>query len=259
MRSTTVLSAGLVAIAISLQGCGPVNGGPNSNGGSASGAAGETTASRPTREPVTPLTREEEAAGWKLLFDGTLEGWRGYRREGVPGGWEARGDALVFTPGRGGGNLITVDRYADFELALEWKIEEGGNSGIFYRATEDEVAPYWTGPEMQVLDNGGHPDGRRPETSAGSNYALHAPAEDVTRPVGEWNEVRIVVRGPRVEHWMNGVRIVAYELWTDEWRAVVGETKFAEWPGYGMAPSGHIGLQDHGDPVWFRNIRVRTF
>lgn len=259
MRSTIGVPALLLALTVPLQGCGQAGERPDSSGDAAVGMAGAMYGDMSMQEPVNRLSAEEEAAGWKLLFDGTLEGWRGYRREGVPGGWGVSDGALVFTPGRGGGTLITVDRYDDFELALEWKLEAGGNSGIFYRATEDEVAPYWTGPEMQVLDNGGHPDGRRPETSAGSNYALHAPTEDVTRPVGEWNEVRIVARGPQVEHWMNGVRIVAYELWTDEWRAMVEETKFAEWPGYGMAPAGHIGLQDHGDPVWFRNIRVRTF
>lgn len=210
------------------------------------------------QEPPNRLTPEEEEAGWKLLFDGTLDGWRGYRREEVPAGWQARDGALVFTPGNRGGTIITVDQYADFELALEWRVSEGGNSGIFYRATEDEVQPYWTGPEMQLLDNAGHRDGRTPATSAGSNYALHAPTEDVTRPVGEWNQVRIIVRGPQVEHWMNGVRIVAYELWSDDWRALVQSSKFGEWPGYGLARAGHIGLQDHGDSVWFRNIKIRT-
>lgn len=249
MRSISVLSACLVVLALPLQGCGQVNG----------RTEGETPADQSIQEPANRLTPEEEEAGWELLFDGTLDGWRGYRRDAVPGGWEARDGALVFTPGQGSGTLITVEQYADFELALEWKVGEGGNSGIFFRATEDEVAPYWTGPELQVLDNDGHPDGRRPETSAGSNYALHPPTEDVTRPVGEWNEARIIVRGPQVEHWMNGVRIVAYELWTDEWRAMVQGTKFREWPRYGMAAAGHIGLQDHGDPVWFRNIRIRTF
>ena len=208
---------------------------------------------------VNRLTAEEEEAGWRLLFDGTLDSWRGYRREDAPGGWSAVGGSLALTPGADGGTLITRERFADFELALEWKVAEGGNSGVFYRATEAERAPYWTGPELQVLDNAGHPDGRAPETSAGANYGLHAPVEDVTRPAGEWNEVRIVVRGARVEHWMNGVRIVRYELWTDEWRAAVAATKFAEWAGYGMAEEGHIGLQDHGDPVWYRNIKIREF
>lgn len=221
------------------------------------GAAGEAEA-RPG-SPVYELTPEEEAAGWRLLLDGTLDAWRGYRREDVPAGWSVGGGTLSFAPGADGGTLITREQFADFELALEWKVAEGGNSGVFYRVTEAERAPYWTGPELQVLDNAGHPDGRTPETSAGANYALHAPAEDVTRPAGEWNEARIVVRGAHVEHWMNGVRIVEYELWTEEWRAAVAATKFAEWPGYGMAAAGHIGLQDHGDPVWYRNIRVRVF
>ena len=209
--------------------------------------------------PANQLSAEEEAAGWRLLFDGTLDSWRGYRREDAPGGWSAQDGTLAFTPGVDDGSLITVDRFADFELALEWKLGAGGNSGVFYRATEAERAPYWTGPELQILDNAGHPDGRNPETSAGSNYALHAPVEDVTRPVGEWNQVRIVIRGAQVEHWMNGVKVVEYEFWTDEWRAMVAETKFAEWPGYGMARAGHIGLQDHGNPVWYRNIKLRVF
>ena len=113
-----------------------------------------------------------------------------------------------------------------------------------------------TGCRHRRLDNAGHRDGRNPLTSAGSNYGLHAPTRDVTRPVGEWNEARMVVDGPSVEHWLNGERIVAYELWTDEWTSMVAETKFAEWPQYGLARRGHVGLQDHGDPVWFRNIKI---
>ncbi len=242
-----------------LQGCGPMGGTPNASAMAEERAAGESLGAAAQDPPPNRLTAEEEAAGWKLLFDGTLEGWRGYRRDDVPPGWQARDGALVFTPRGRGGTIITVDQYADFELALEWRVSEGGNSGIFYRVTEEEVQPYWTGPEMQVLDNAGHRDGSTPETSAGSNYALHAPSEDVTRPVGEWNQVRIMVRGAQVEHWMNGVRILAYELWSDEWRALVQRSKFGEWPGYGMAPAGHIGLQDHGDPVWFRNIKIREW
>lgn len=224
--------------------------------GGDTGPAGETGA---REAPVNQLTAEEKAAGWRLLLDGTPDAWRGYRRDDVPGGWSVVGGTLALTPGADGGTLITREQFADFELALEWKVAEGGNSGVFYRATEAERAPYWTGPELQVLDNAGHPDGRTPETTAGANYGLHAPVRDVTRPAGEWNHVRIVVRGASVEHWMNGVRIVVYELWTDEWRAAVAATKFAEWPGYGMAAAGHVGLQDHGDPVWFRNIRIREF
>jgi hypothetical protein len=109
---------------------------------------------------------------------------------------------------------------------------------------------------MQVLDNAGHPDGRSPLTSAGSNYALHAPSIDATRPVGEWNEARIVRRGNRIAQWLNGTRVVEYELGTAEWRALVDGSKFAEWPDYGVHSEGHIGLQDHGNPVWFRNLRI---
>lgn len=207
---------------------------------------------------VNRLTAEEEAAGWTLLFDGTLDRWRGYRQADPPAGWSVEDGILTFTPGAGGGDLMTREQFGDFELELEWKIGEGGNSGIFYRATEAERAPYWTGPEFQILHNEGHPDGRTPATSAGSNYALHAPIEDVTRPPGEWNRVRIVLDGARVEHWMNDVKIVEYELWTDEWRDLVAGTKFVDWPAYGMARTGHIGLQDHGDPVSFRNIRIRV-
>lgn len=211
------------------------------------------------QQELNHLTPEEEAAGWRLLFDGaSLEGWRGYRMDGVPAGWAARDGVLAFTSGDGGGgDLITVDRFADFELALEWKVGPAGNSGVFFRVTEEERAPYWTGPEMQILDNSGHRDGQNGKTSAGANYGLHAPAEDVARPAGEWNSARIVVRGAQVEHWLNGVQIVTYELWTPQWRAAVAATKFGEWPGYGRAAEGHIGLQDHGDPVWFRNIKLR--
>lgn len=222
------------------------------------GGGGTGIGESEAQEPAMPnLTTAEEAEGWRLLFDGTFAGWRGYRRDDVPAGWSAKDGVLAFTPGRGGGDLITADQFGDFELAFEWKIGPGGNSGVFFRLTEAERAPYWTGPEMQILDDAGHADGSVPESSAGANYGLHAPARAVAKPPGQWNQARILARGPRVEHWLNGVRVVAYELWTDEWRALVAETKFADWPGYGMARSGHVGLQDHGDPVWYRNLKIR--
>ncbi len=207
--------------------------------------------------PPNQLTAQEQAEGWALLFDGTLDGWRGYQRDDPPGAWSVQDGALAFTPGGDGGDLMTTEQYGDFELSFEWRILEGGNSGVFYRATEAERAPYWTGPEYQILDNAGHADGAQPETSAGANYALHGPASDVTLPLGEWNRARIVVNGPRVEHWLNGVKLLEYELWSDDWRETVSRTKFADWPGYGLARTGHIGLQDHGDPVWYRNIKIR--
>lgn len=200
-----------------------------------------------------------EQAGWRPLFDGTTTaGWRGFKREDMPDGWAVE-DGVLHCRGGDGGDIVTEEQFADFELALDWKISTSGNSGIFFHVAEGEYDAVWrTGPELQILDNAGHADGGNSLTSAGSNYALHAPAADVTRPVGEWNSSRIVVDGPHVEHWLNGVKQCEYELWSDEWRALVADSKFAAMPDYGMMKTGHIALQDHGNAVWFRNIRIRT-
>ncbi|MGD8278677.1 MAG: DUF1080 domain-containing protein [Gemmatimonadota bacterium] len=217
--------------------------------------AAETDAAM-QRAPNT-LTAAEQAAGWKLLFDGkTTAGWRGWKQEAMPEGWAAVDGTLTRTAG-GGGDIITVDQYDNFELALDWKIAPGGNSGIFFHVTEEGDAMYWSAPEFQVLDDSAHADGLVPETSAGANYALNAPTKEMARPVGEWNEARILVNGPHVEHWLNGEKIVEYELWSDDWKARVAASKFAAWPIYGMAKTGYIGLQEHGSAVAYRNIRIR--
>lgn len=202
---------------------------------------------------------EAAPAGWVALFDGTdLSAWRGYQREGVPTGWQVRDGILVLDPSAGdGGDIVTRERFGDFELELEWRVEPGGNSGIFYRADEDAAAIWHHAPELQLLDDDAHADGAAGATSAGACYALYAPTEDVVRPAGEWNHVRIVVRGPRVEHWMNGTKIVDYEVGSDDWDQRVAASKFAAYPGFGEAAEGRIGLQDHGDVVWFRDIRIR--
>jgi hypothetical protein len=208
------------------------------------------------QEAMNTLTPEERAEGWRLLFDGrTTDGWRGFRQDEVPDGWQAV-DGTLARVGPGG-DLITVDQFGDFELTMEWKVEEAGNSGLFFRATEDVSMIYFGAPEVQILDDAGHQDGLSQLTAAGSNYALHPAPEGVVRPAGEWNEFRLVVDGARVEQWMNGVHVVTYELWSPEWEALVAESKFAEWPEYGRATRGHIGVQDHGDPVWFRNLKIR--
>ena len=202
------------------------------------------------------LNAVEAQAGWELLFDGTsTKGWRGFRKEGMPAGWEVRDGTLALTGS--GGDIVTQKVYADFILTLEWKISPAGNSGIFFRVAEDGQDAVWrTGPEMQVLDNTGHPDGQDARTSAGANYALHAPPADFTRPVGEWNEVRIEVRDGRVRHWLNGYLCVDYKLGSEDWKELVAASKFGAMPDYGRAPVGHIALQDHGDPVWYRNIKI---
>jgi hypothetical protein len=205
---------------------------------------------------MNTLTAAERDAGWELLFDGeTLDSWRGYNRPDLPGGWAAM-DGMLQRTGSGG-DLITDRTFTDFELVLEWRLEAGGNSGIFYRAAEGEEWVYHSAPEMQVLDDERHPDGRSQLTSSGANYGLDPAPRGVVRPVGEWNEVRIVVQGSHVEHWLNGTRVVEYTLGSPEWEEKVAASKFGEWPAYGRAASGHIGLQDHGDPVWYRNIKVR--
>ena len=192
-----------------------------------------------------------------ILGDNPATHWRGYRSADLPAGWQMVDGAL--TRVAQGGDIITRETYDNFELTLEWKISPGGNSGIFFRVVEDSTlnAVYLTGPEMQVLDNGGHADGKIPSTSAGSNFALHAPTRDATKAVGEWNQVRLVVNGAHVEHWLNGEKVVEYELGSDDWQQRVQASKFKAWPRYGTARSGHIALQDHGDWVAFRNIRIR--
>jgi Domain of Unknown Function (DUF1080) len=205
---------------------------------------------------MNTLTAEEAADGWRLLFDGrTTAGWRGFKSQSVPAGWDVVDGAL--TRVGGGGDLMTSEQFQDFELAFEWKLAEGGNSGVMFRVTEDADETYHTGPEMQILDDARHPDGQNRVTAAGSNYALHAPTSDVVRPIGEWNQARLVVDGTHVEHWLNGQKIVEYELGSADWEQRVAASKFAEWPGYGRAPRGHIVLQDHGDWVAYRNVRIR--
>ncbi|HSM35759.1 MAG TPA: DUF1080 domain-containing protein [Longimicrobiales bacterium] len=219
------------------------------------GDAAPSAASPPTAAPNT-LTDAEKADGWRLLFDGeTLDGWRPFKGKGAPAGWAVE-DGTLARVGPGG-DIVTDERFEDFELSLEWRIAPGGNSGIFYLVSEDADYVWEAAPEMQVLDDAGHADGESELTSAGSNFALHPAPRGVVRPAGEWNEARIVVRDGHVEHWLNGRQIVEYDLGSDDWQRRVAASKFAEWERYGQTRAGPIGLQDHGDPVWFRSIKIR--
>ena len=203
------------------------------------------------------LTPAEKAAGWRLLFDGrTTKGWRGYRMETLPRGWQVAKGAL--TRVKQAGDIITKDKFANFELALEWTISAGGNSGVFYRASEDDDAIYWNAPEMQVLDDARHPDGQSRLTAAGAAYDVYPAPPDVVKPAGEWNAVRLLVNGSHVEQWLNGVKMVEYEFGSPDWAARVKASKFDSHPHYGRNPTGYIGLQDHGDWVAFRNIKIRV-
>lgn len=202
------------------------------------------------------LSAQDRAAGWRLLFDGrTTDGWRAYNADTMPAGWQAV-DGILTRVSRAA-DIITKDQFGDFELELDWKVGEGGNSGIFYRAVEGLEWIYHGAPEFQLLDDARHRDGRNPLTSAGANYGLYAPPRGVVRPAGEWNTARVVARGAHVEHWLNGRKVVEYEQGSEEWTKLVAGAKFAAWPRYGKAMRGHIGLQEHGGMVEFRNIRIR--
>ena len=209
-----------------------------------------------TAQEHNRLTAAERAAGWQLLFDGnSLEGWRGYNSEFMPTGWSVENGMLTRTGP--GGDIITEQQFGDFELYLEWLVGPGGNSGVLVRAVEGQEEVYHGAPEMQILDDAGHPDGRSPLTSAGSNYGLHGAPRGIVKSAGEWNSSRIVVVNNQVEHWLNGDKVVEYELGSADWLRRVANSKFAQWPEYGRASRGHIGIQDHGDRVSFRNLKVR--
>ncbi|MDQ8165498.1 MAG: DUF1080 domain-containing protein [Gemmatimonadota bacterium] len=194
---------------------------------------------------------------WRNLAEGnSIAAWRGYKSDSVPPGWQVVDGIL--SKQRPVADIITRDQFGDFELSLEWKISAGGNAGIFYRGTEEYPRVYWSAPEYQLLDDASAPDGRNRLTSAGSAYGLYPPPEGHLKPVGEWNETRILAKGGKVEHWLNGVKLLEYELWGADWTAKVKASKFNEWPNYGLARRGHIALQgDHAGTLAFRNIKIR--
>jgi len=214
-----------------------------------------TVAGATGEDKVNSLTDKEQADGWKLLFDGTTtNGWRGVKKDKAPDGWQAVDGSLVRV--KGGGDIITQEQFDDFELVFDWKVAEGANSGVFYRVNEDYGVIQ--SPEYQILHNQKHPDGRNAKTAAASNYALNAPTKDVTKAPGEWNLGKIVARGNHIEHWLNGEKVVEYEVASDEWTALVKASKFKDMQHYGKSMKGHIALQDHGDRVEYRNMKIRS-
>jgi hypothetical protein len=217
-------------------------------------------------ETETMPVEVTETSEWITLFDGSsFNNWRGYLAEGMYPEWTIEDGAMAFTPGaEGGKNIISKDQFTNFVLSLEWKISEGGNSGIFWGVHEDKQfdEAYQTGPEIQVLDNLKHPDafvgeGRH---TAGALYDMIAPSQDVTKPVGEWNRCEIEVnhKTNTGKVTLNGTEIVSFPVHGAEWDAMVANSKFKDWPGFGKYQTGHIGLQDHSDKVWYRNIKIKN-
>ncbi|MDP7028811.1 MAG: DUF1080 domain-containing protein [Phycisphaerales bacterium] len=212
-------------------------------------------------EPAGPhntLTDAQREAGWRLLFDGAQADpwWRGFKQTELPEGWVVEGGMLIRAGS--GGDIVTRDQFDDFDLYVDWMVQPRGNSGIFFNGSEEGNAIWETAPEMQVLDNIGHGDGVTALQSAGANYALHAPQVDASRVAGKWNRARICVQGDHVQYWLNGIKTADYVIGSDDWKRRVAGSKFIHMPAYGTKASGHIGLQDHGDRVAFRNIRIRT-
>ena len=214
------------------------------------------------------LTSAEVTEGWTLLFDGkTTDMWRGYNKTDFPKGWIIEDNSIrCLGSGKGeagqGGDIITKEKYKNFELSLDWKISDGGNSGIFDLAQDIPGEPIWnSAPEMQVLDNIKHPDaklGVDGNRQAGSLYDLIPAKPQNAKPVGEWNTVRIMVYKGTVVHYMNGVKVLEYHLWTDDWNKMCANSKFKDYKWFvDTATEGYIGLQDHGDDVWYRNIKIK--
>lgn len=227
---------------------------------------------------LNTLTDKEKAEGWILLFEGkTFKGWRGLGRDGIPEGhWVIENGAIKKVSSRDvplqedgqplkGGDIMTTRSFENFELYLEWKISPAGNSGIKYNVSEEMSISYppkyaALGFEYQILDDEKHPDAKMgTNRTAASLYDLIAPEGKFLKPVGEFNTARIIFRDNRGEHWLNGVKVLEYELGTPRMDALLAASKYRNIPGFGEKRKGHIVLQDHIDAVWFRNIKIREF
>ncbi|MGK7397181.1 MAG: 3-keto-disaccharide hydrolase [Candidatus Cyclobacteriaceae bacterium M3_2C_046] len=254
--SLRMFSALFVLSIFMLAGCQP---------GAKEGATDETEIS----EEVSEAQDELEDEDWIVLFDGeSVDHWIGYQKDSFPEqGWEVVDGTLrcigsgMGEAGGAGGDIITKDMYENFELQLDWKISEGGNSGIFYLAREIEGEPIWKSAlEYQILDNERHLDanlGKDGNRQAGSLYDLIPAKPQNANPAGEWNTARIIVYQGTVVHFMNGEQVLEYHLWTDDWNEMVENSKFSDFEPFAESREGHIGLQDHGNDVWFRNIRIK--
>jgi cytochrome c len=223
-----------------------------------------------TTLPDNTLSEREKADGWQLLFDGqSISQFHRWGKEGVGSSWIIKDNALHLDAQpnpeghwqtKDGGDILTNEEFQDFELSIEWKIAPCGNSGIIYNVLEDPAKynyVWQTGPEMQVLDNTCHPDGRIIKHRAGDLYDLITCKYETVKPAGQCNKARIVSKNGKVEHWLNDRKLVEVQMFNNNWNTMIANSKFKDMPGFGRYKKGKIALQDHGDPVWFKNIKIR--
>ena len=222
-----------------------------------------------TNSRPNTLTTKEVNDGWKLLFDGqSLNGWHTYGQASAGKAWKVEDGVLRLDAVNqknysksDKGDLVTNNDYENFDLQLDWKISKNGNSGVMIYVKDDAAkysAPYFTGPEMQVLDNDGHPDGKLIKHRAGDLYDLISSSKEMAKPVGEWNHAEIISHNGKLDFYLNGGHTINTNMWDDNWRKMIAGSKFKEWPDFGTFKKGKIDLQDHGNNVWFRNIKIRT-
>jgi cytochrome c len=215
------------------------------------------------------LNAFEKNVGWELLFDGkSTKGWRNFGKETIGSSWKVSNGVLYLNSSKkpdggwqaaDGGDIITEQEYENFEFSYDWKISNCGNSGIMYNVVESSEYqyPYQTGPEMQILDDVCHPDTKYPTHRAGDLYDMIETKYVTVNPAGEWNTAKIISNNGQVEFWLNGYKVVDFEMHNDAWNEMVKNSKFKDMPAFGKARKGHIALQDHGDPIFFKNLKIR--
>lgn len=257
MKSIYTYLIALAVAGLALQSC------SNSSKDSGTQASEASSAAAPNT-----LSEQEKADGWELLFDGkTLDGWKRFNRDTIGPLWsvvdgsiKCDGEGLGEGSGDMGGSLVTTRQFGNFELAFEYKLSKGGNSGVLYHVVEDPKYKYdyETGPEFQVLDDGGWQGELGDAQKAGSNYDMHpASASKKINPAGEWNSARIIYNNGHVEHWLNGVKVVEFQEDSDDYRQRLEKSKWTGYPDWNKSKTGGISLQDHGAPVYFRSIKIK--
>jgi len=208
------------------------------------------------------LSQKEISDGWKLLFDGTTtNGWHVYNRRTNGAAWKAGDGTIYFDPSvqNGGGDLTSENEYQNFDLKLDWKLEPNGNSGLIFQAVEDPKYkwPFETGPEMQILDNVGHPDAKIIKHRSADLYDLITSTPETVKPAGEWNTIELIADKGTLTFFQNGVKVLTTKQWDDNWTSMIANSKFKRMPDFGKFQKGHIALQDHGNKVWFKNIKIK--